>query len=353
MVRGTRGISRLHPFLLTNALPRNYRLPITNYQLPSFTEELGVSFSSDVKNELARVTGENNCCFTAELAALMRMGGTMVIGGNRNLGINFSTENAAVARKVLVLSKRGFDLKTEVVVTRGRRLKKNNSYHVRVVPSPVVTSLLSSLGIMNSEGINAGKDSGLLRRACCRRAYLRGAFLGGGSVNKPEGDYHLELVTSNQDFAKMLSRILKSFRLPAKITDRKQDFIVYLKDGDAITSFLRIIGAHHALLEFENVRVVKDMRNQVNRLVNCETANLQKTVNAAVRQVENIKLIAECMGLEKLPRSLKKTAEMRLNYPEANLQELVELMGGEVSKSGINHRLRKLEQLAFSLKNGG
>lgn len=312
-----------------------------------------MSFSGDVKNELARVIGENNCCFTAELAALMRMGGTMVIGGNSNLGINFSTENAAVARKVLVLIKRGFELKTEVVVTRGRRLKKNNSYHIRVLPSPVVTGLLSSLGIMSREGINAGKDNGLLRKTCCRRAYLRGAFLGGGSVNRPQGDYHLELVTSNQDFAKMLLRIFKSFRLPAKITDRKQDFIVYLKDGDAITSFLRVIGAHHALLDFENVRVVKDMRNQVNRLVNCETANLQKTVNAAVRQVENIKLIAECKEIHKLPKALRETAEVRLSHPEASLQELVELMGGKISKSGINHRLRKLEQLAFSLKNGG
>jgi len=309
-----------------------------------------VSFSADVKNELARVAGESGCCQIAELAALMRMSGTMVIGGNNTLGINFTTENAAVARKVLTLIKRRFNLHTEGVVTRARRLKKANSYHVKVPPSPVVTDVLATLGIMRGEVINAGRDMALLRKTCCRRAYLRGAFLGGGSVNRPEGEYHLELVTGNLDFAKTLARLMKTFGLPARLTDRKQDFLVYLKDGDAITSLLRIIGAHNALFAFENVRVVKDMRNQVNRLVNCETANLQKTVNAAVRQVESIKLIAARLGVGKLPPNLRAAAELRLAYPEATLQELVDLADGQVGKSGMNHRLRKLEQIARELE---
>lgn len=311
-----------------------------------------MSFSADVKNELARITGEHNCCHVAELAALMRMGGTMLIGGNNNLGITFTTENAAVARKVLMLIKRGFELKTEVVVTRSRRLKKSNSYLIKVAPSPVVTEVLSVLGIMRGDDLNAGRDMGILRRSCCRRAYLRGAFLGGGSVNRPEGEYHLELVTGNIDFAKTLVRLLKSFGLVAKMTDRKQDYVVYLKDGDTITSLLRIIGAHNALFAFENVRVVKDMRNQVNRLVNCETANLQKTVNAAVRQADRIKLIAAKIGFDKLPANLREAAELRLAMPEATLQELVDAAGGRVGKSGMNHRLRKLEQIAQELETG-
>ncbi len=309
-----------------------------------------MSFSADVKNELARVTDGQNCCHVAELAALMRMGGAMLIGGNNTLGINFTTENAAVARKVLTLIKRGFPVAVEVVVTRARRLKKANSYHIKVAPSPVVTGLLAELGIMRGEVINAGRDMGLLRKTCCRRAYLRGAFLGGGSVSRPEGEYHLELVTGNFDFARTLVRLLKAFGLPARMTDRKQDYVVYLKDGDAITSLLRIIGAHNALFVFENVRVVKDMRNQVNRLVNCETANLQKTVNAAVRQVESIKVIAAAMGLDKLPPSLREAAELRLAHQEATLQELVDLVDGRVGKSGMNHRLRKLEQIARDLE---
>ena len=309
------------------------------------------SYSTDVRNELARIVDEQGCCNIAELAALMRMGGTMLIGGNSNLGIKFTTENAAVARKTLTLIKTGFQLKTEVVVTRGRRLKKNNSYMIKVVPSPVETELLSVLGIMREDNLNVSSDRGLLRKACCRRAYLRGSFLGGGSVNKPEGDYHLELVTGNLDFGKNLVRLMKYFSLPVRMIERKNDYIVYLKDGDAITTFLRIIGAYNALMVFENVRVVKGMRNQVNRLVNCETANLQKTVNAAVRQVDCIKRIFAHKSFEKLPYPLQEVAEIRLAYPQATLQELVDAMNGRVGKSGMNHRLRKLEQIAGELEN--
>jgi len=312
-----------------------------------------LSFSAEVKNELARVSVEHGCCHIAELAALMRMGGTMLIGGNNNLGITFTTENAAVARKVLTLMKRSFDLKTEVVISRSRRLKKANSYMLKVVPSKVVTEVLNVLGMMHGDSISAGRDAGLLRRNCCRRAYLRGAFLGGGSVSKPEGEYHLELVTGNQDFAKTLIRLLKTFDLTGKHAERKQDHIVYLKGGDAITSFLRIIGANNALFAFENVRVVKDMRNQVNRLVNCETANLQKTVNAAVRQVDRIHLIDRKIGLGKLPDTLREAAELRLDHPDATLQELVQLAGGQIGKSGMNHRLRNLERIATGLEEKG
>lgn len=312
-----------------------------------------MSFSVDVKNELARVTVDTECCHVAELASLMRMSGAMLIGGNQNVGINFTTENPAVARKALTLIKRGFHLRTEVVVSRGRRLKKTNSYVVKVAPSPAVAPLLIRLGIMQGDNFNPSEDGGLLKKTCCRRSYLRGAFLGGGSVNKPEGDYHLELVTGNNDFAKALVRLMKGFGLPARITDRKNDYIVYLKDGDAITSFLQVIGAHQALLDFELVRVVKGVRNQVNRLVNCETANLQKTVNAAVRQVGKIQFIAQKIGLVKLSPGLREAAEVRLAHPQATLNEMVEALDGRVSKSGMNHRLRKLELLADELAEGG
>ena len=190
----------------------------------------------------------------------------------------------------------------------------------------------------------------MLSKPCCRRAYLRGAFLGGGSVNKPEGDYHLELVTANETFARNLYKLLRGQRLPAGITERKRDFVVYLKDGDAISGFLGLVGAYQAVMNFENVRVVKDMRNQVNRLVNCETANLQKTVNAAGRQLDAIRRIEAAGGLEQLPKSLRETARLRLELPEATLQELVEAAGGRLGKSGINHRLRKLEAIAAEIE---
>lgn len=309
------------------------------------------SFSTEVKNELARFISDTECCKIAELAALMRMGATMSIGG-RNFGLNFTTENAAIARKTLTLLKESYPVETSVMVSKARRLKKNNHYFIKVAPSPVVTELLTTLGIMQGDNLNVGKDVGILRKECCRQSYLRGAFLGGGSVNKPESNYHLELVTGNYSFAQVLVSLLKKLDLPVGITDRKNDYIIYLKDSDAIMDFLSIIGAERALVEFEVAKNVKDVRNQVNRLVNCETANLQKTVNAACRQVERINLIKERIGLTKLPENLQEIANVRLNYPEATLQELVTVMGNTVGKSGINHRLRKLEQIAMELVEG-
>lgn len=307
------------------------------------------SFSMEVKNELARTPDDKPCCKVAELAALMRMGGALALGEKKNFGVNFTTENAAVARKTLTLLKESFAVQTEVTVSRARRLKKNNSYFIRVVPAPVVGKLLTRLGILQDENFNVAGDGKILRRDCCRCAYLRGAFLGGGSVNKPEGECHLELVTGSYNFARTLHSLCKKFELPVKMTDRKNDYLVYLKDGEAILEFLGIVGADDALVEFEVARNVKDVRNQVNRLVNCETANLQKTVNAACRQMERIKLIEEKIGLEHLPGNLKEIAMIRLKHPEATLKELVAAMDNRVGKSGVNHRLRKLEQIAIEL----
>lgn len=308
-----------------------------------------MSFAGDVKNEVVRKDGESVCCEQAELAALIWMGGTVFFGGHGRLGIKFVTESASVARKVLRSLKKEGLADTEVKVSRALRLKKNNSYELKSVPSELVGNFLSRLEILR-EGILAEFPFNPPRKACCRKAWLRGAFLGGGSINRPEVEYHLELVTQNEGFADTLVHSLKSFGLVAGMTTRKQDFVVYLKEGDAVTSFLGIVGAHEALLEFENVRIVKGMRNQVNRLVNCETANLAKTVNAAVRQTEIIRWIARHGGLDTLPRALREVAELRLANPEATLQELVEILDGKISRSGMNHRLRALEKLGEEMR---
>ncbi len=292
---------------------------------------------------------EAACCEQAELAALLWMGGVVSFGGKGRLGLKFVTENAAVARKVLRALKKEEITDTEVKVSKALRLKKNNSYELRAFPSPSVGRFLEHMEILR-DGVLAEAPDNSPRKACCRKAWLRGAFLGGGSINRPEVEYHLELVTKNEGFAGTLVQGLKSFGLTAGMTTRKQDFVVYMKEGDAITSFLGIIGAHEALLEFENVRIVKGMRNQVNRLVNCETANLAKTVNAAVRQVDAIRRIIKLRGIESLPRSLKEAAELRVANPEATLQELVEAYDGDISRSGMSHRLRALERLAEELQ---
>lgn len=303
-----------------------------------------MSFSNDVKNELSRLETNEVCCDKAELLGVLRMSGAIVIRG-MNIGIHFSTENAALARRVLQILKNNYQVQTEVVITRSRRLKKNNRYQVRVLPAPQVNIAMTELQLLSME---SDLKNPLLNKQCCKRAFLRGAFLGGGSISRPSSDYHLEMVTGNEDFARSIIKVMHTFSMKAKLTDRKNDFIVYLKDGESIINFLRVIGAHGSMMEFETVRIVKEMRNNVNRRVNCETANLGKVVKAAVRQVNCIKFIDEHMGLSELPEALHETAQLRLKYPEASLNELVEYSGG-IGKSGINHRLKKLQEMAIGL----
>ena len=303
-----------------------------------------LSFSNDVKNELSRLETNEVCCDKAEVLGVLRMSGAIVIRG-MNIGIHFSTENAALARRVLQILKNNYQVQTEVVITRSRRLKKNNRYQVRVLPAPQVSIAMNELQLLSME---SDLKNPLLNKQCCKRAFLRGAFLGGGSISRPSSDYHLEMVTGNEDFAHSIIKVMHTFSMKAKLTDRKNDYIVYLKDGESITNFLRVIGAHNSMMELENVRVLKEMRNNVNRRVNCETANLGKVVKAAVRQVNCIKFIDEHMGLSELPQALQDTARLRLEYPDASLNELVEYSGG-IGKSGINHRLKKLQELAVGL----
>lgn len=306
-----------------------------------------MSFSNDVKNELSRLETNEVCCDKAELLGVLRMSGAIVIRG-MNIGIHFSTENAALARRVLQILKNNYQVQTEVVITRSRRLKKNNRYQVRVLPAPQVNIAMTELQLLSME---SDLKNPLLTKQCCKRAFLRGAFLGGGSISRPSSDYHLEMVTGNEDFARSIIKVMHTFSMKAKLTDRKNDYIVYLKDGESITNFLRVIGAHNSMMEFEGVRVLKEMRNNVNRRVNCETANLGKVVKAAVRQVNCIKFIDEHMGLSELPEALQETAKLRLKYPEASLNELVEYSGG-IGKSGINHRLKKITRDGYRFRYG-
>ncbi|OPY55738.1 MAG: Sporulation transcription regulator WhiA [Pelotomaculum sp. PtaU1.Bin035] len=312
-----------------------------------------MSFSAVTKNELARIIGQRSCCRLAELAALIRMDGSIQVIGSQLVTMNIITENAAVARKIFSMLKELFSLKAEVLVQRKTRLRKNNSYLVRIPPQPGVNGLLDQLGVIDQNGrLKDGVREELLKKECCRRAYLRGVFLGGGSVNSPEGNYHLEVITDNEKYARYIGRLMKKFRLPAKVSERKNWHVIYLKDSEQIVGFLNIIGAHTALLNFENARIYKDMRNQVNRLVNCETANLNKTVNASVRQLENIKLVRDTIGFDQMPASLREAAELRVKYPDASLKELGDIMQPRLGKSGINHRLRKLEEIAEKIRDG-
>ncbi|GIP34268.1 DNA-binding protein WhiA [Paenibacillus sp. J2TS4] len=308
-----------------------------------------MSFAAETKKELTLIQGDEECCEQAELSALIRMNGAVQLT-NQRVVLDISTENAAIARRIYSLMKKKFQVHTELLVRKKMRLKKNNVYIVRI-PSQV-QEILAELKIV-SEGFQftPGIDELIIRNDCCRRAYLRGAFLAGGSVNNPEGSsYHLEIASMYEEHCKALVALANQFMLNARCIERKKGFVFYIKEGEKITEFLSLIGAHQALLKFENVRIMKDMRNSVNRIVNCETANLNKTIGAAVRQIENIKLLQKEIGLANLPDKLREVAEIRLQYPDINLKEVGDLLKGKVSKSGVNHRLRKIDEMAEKIR---
>lgn len=309
-----------------------------------------MSFAAQTKKELTMVETEP-CCERAELAALIRMNGAVSLS-SRKVVLDISTENAAIARRIYTLVKKHFDVHVELLVRKKMRLKKNNVYIVRMPEK--VQEILTDLSIV-AEGFmfNSGIDSKIIRKSCCKRSYLRGAFLAGGSVNNPEGSsYHLEIASMYEEHCKALVELANGFGLNARCIERKKGFIFYIKEGEKIIELLNIVGAHQALFKFEDVRIMRDMRNSVNRIVNCETANLNKTIGAAVRQIDNIKLLQKEIGLENLPDKIREVAEIRLAHPDLNLTEVGEMLKVKVSKSGVNHRLRKIDEMAEKIRNG-
>lgn len=280
-----------------------------------------MSFSSEVKEELTRHISPARHCQIAELAALMNFNG-------QYKPIGFQTENEAVVRKGFTLWKKTYNIDTGVTMTEDEMkgfMKKFGS------PEDAVSHLL-------------------IKNSCCQRAFLRGAFLSIGSMSDPSKGYHLEFVCTNEVKARQLQSVIQGFDIEAKIVIRKKYYVVYLKEGAGIVDLLNVMEAHVALMKLENLRILKDMRNSVNRRVNCEAANITKTVNAAARQVEDIELIRDRYGFRNLPEHLWQVAEARLDYPEASLKELGEYLNPTVGKSGVNHRLRKLSELADRIR---
>jgi cell division protein WhiA len=310
-----------------------------------------MSFASETKKELTNLETKP-CCIKAELSALIRMNGSMSYS-NRKLIVDIQTENAAIARRIYTLIKKSYDVQVELLVRKKMRLKKNNVYIVRLTER--AKEILEDMKILG-EGFTFIHDisSDLIKKKCCKRSYLRGAFLAGGSVNNPEtSSYHLEISSLYREHNDSLCELMNTFDLNSKTLERKKGFITYLKEAEKISELLNIIGAINALLRFEDVRIVRDMRNSVNRLVNCETANLNKTIGASIRQVENIRYINDTIGLHILPEKLREIAQLRLDYTDVTLKELGEMVsGGSISKSGINHRLRKIDEIAEKLRIG-
>lgn len=309
------------------------------------------SYASKVKKELTSLTIHPEHA-KAELAAFLRMNGVLNFHDHR-YSLDITTENPAIARRIFSLIKIAYQVEPLLIVSRKMKLKKNNQYLVRLQNH--VHEILTNLEILAT-------DLGIITRVPPRitssregaMSYLRGAFLASGSVNNPETSrYHLEIYSAYEDHNNDLLELMNHyFHLNAKTTKRRRGFIVYLKEAEKIGDFLHIVGAFNAMLSFEDLRIMRDMRNSVNRLVNCDTANLKKTATAAAKQVEDIELIERKIGLENIPEKLQTIARLRLANPELSLKELAQqIPDGPISKSGANHRLKKLHDLAQSLQD--
>lgn len=304
-----------------------------------------MSYASQVKKELTNLEVHPEHA-RAELSALIRMNGSLSLAQHHFI-LNIQTENPAIARRIYSLLHQLYTVDSELVVRRKMKLQKNKQYIVRLRQH--VQAILADLRIVQKDSFQIRTDisEDIWSSQQRARSYLRGAFLAGGSVNNPETSrYHLEIYTLYEDQNQGLVKLMNQFQLNARATQRRNGFIVYLKEAEKISDFLQIIGATASMLKFEDIRIVRDMRNSVNRLVNCENANINKTIKAAAKQVANIQYYQENFGLEKLPVKLKEIAELRLANPEVSLTELAQMVpGGPISKSGINHRLRKLNTL--------
>lgn len=313
-----------------------------------------LTFSGRVKEELSRQWNEQKHCQIAEIAAIISMCGKVTIDSRDRYAVKVRTENISVARKCFTLLEKTFNIEAESLVTINKS-KGNTTYTVVVKQHEDAMKLLQAARLVDGDGEISEEFSTsrnmIVHKSCCKRAFLRGAFLASGSMSHPEKSYHIEMVCASKAKAEQIQKLINSFGLDAKVILRKNSYVVYLKEGSQIVDLLNIMEAPIALMEMENVRILKEMRNSVNRKVNCETANINKTVSAAAKQAEDIRLIQKEIGLNKLPEGLQEIAELRLTYPDASLKELGEMLTEPLGKSGVNHRLRKLSELAEDIRN--
>lgn len=311
-----------------------------------------MSFTLQVKEQLLRINPSRSCCRQSEFLAFLRMNGdvTLALGGQP--GLLASSGNAAVTRRYFKLVKELWGLSAEIMVRDSNHFHKSRVYTLRIPPQPEVRRVLEAFArIPDGNPWNAGLGAAaggqpVFAAECCRRAYLRGAFLGSGFVNDPQKGYHLEIVCQDIWQAHFLLALAECYDLQLKVSERKGRPMVYCKGSQQISDFLNVIGAHGALLELENVKIIKDTSNNVNRVINCDSANTDKVIDASQRQAAAIRRLAASGALAKLSPALRETAALRMENPEVPLAELAAMFDKPISKAGLYHRLRKLEELA-------
>ncbi len=310
-----------------------------------------MSFSMEIKEELFGVNVAARHCKIAELSALVVQCGKIDVDKSGHLHIKLQTESGYVARKCNLLFRKLCQVPVVVSVRTAKGKQSHAQYLLEICGDTAVKKVAELLKLKVSGKDGALRADGMVYvHTCCKRAFLRGTFLASGSVSNPQKSYHFEISETEEERAEQLIALIRSFEVDAKSVLRKIYHVVYVKEGEQVAELLNIMEAHRALMEFENVRIVKDVRNSVNRQVNCETANLSKTVNAARKQYEDIVLIRDTAGLHTLSEALEEIARLRLEYPEASLIELGEMLSPKLGKSGVNHRLKKISEYADSLR---
>ena len=318
-----------------------------------------MSFSGEMKEEIARLIPEKEEEVRAELMVIIRFCGR-ILRQEESVAVFMETENVVLAKTYVKLIKRAFDLQVQLEIRR-HGTGKYNQYFILLSERPEdmlyseerperqkLQQALQAICMWSAQA----DPRGFLKTPGSMRAYIRGAFLCTGSMSDPGKSYHFEMVCEDEQTAQILKELMAGFFVHAKVILRKQRYIVYLKDSEEIIQILNVMEAHRSLMELENIRIIKDMRNSANRQSNCDSANINKMVRTAARQVDDIRYIEEHFGFEQLPPQLREMAQVRLENPDVSLQELGTYLDPPVGKSGVNHRLRKLKEIAESLRAG-
>lgn len=313
-----------------------------------------MSFSKNVKEELSRHMPVARHCQIAEISAIISLSGKIFQDEKGQYFIKIVTENLTVARKYFMLVKETFHGEVMITVKQNHYLKKSKTYSLIIKDSNMCVKILEAIKMLQADGTFCGSEALVrnivVQNTCCKRAFIRGAFLVAGSVSDPEKTYHFEIITTTEPKAIQLRDMIRFFDVDAKIVKRKKYFVVYVKDGSQIVDILNIMEAHKALMDLENVRILKEMRNSINRQVNCEAANINKTVAAATKQLDDILYIRDTVGFGDLSPGLEEIAKLRIEQPDASLKELGSMLSTPIGKSGVNHRLRKLSTIADNLR---
>ncbi len=316
-----------------------------------------MSFAAETKNELARIIPEKKCCQLADIAGFMRIAGSIGLAGKGMFSFSMSTPNLAVVRHYKQLLKEYFGV--DVSIGKGSQSMvgsgRGSLYTISLEADEMTQQILREVGIlMVREGMNSFSDeiyNGIIKTKCCRKSFLRGAFLAGGTVSNPEKGYHFEIDTSSEHIARDIRRICNTFTdISAKVVQRKRGYGVYLKAREQVRDMIAIMGASSQFFEFDNVIMMKDIISQTRRENNFDNANIDKTLRTAEHQIACIKKIEEARGLESLSPKLQEAARARLEHPELDIKELGSIMDPPLSKSGINNRLRRITDIAESLK---